>query len=600
MVGSSWSMWKLLWSVRPTTVKYHRRLEVSKAGFSKHRVRQHKRQLLVFGICLKGSTRTMVTPPAVTGPTRNAGGMDDDQQEQALRYSVSASYHDNSLPMPVVEGLVSITHTTRAHQTYISRLVLQMESCLHVLQADNVTYPRLEAMAIFIHESMSSSSRNYHSVQHVFDISRNLRDPIAILAALFHDCVYYHVDGGLTEVQEHILQGVLEKRDPSDEGSAATNATQHKVIIRSTGQMKDDDDTTVHSKHSTNYDDRIVEMVEDVFGYHRELEVAARNGLNEFLSAVVAVRELQSHLSIERLALIACCIEATIPFRGVTNRETGETAMERLYNNMIFARDKHSLQLSDEDIVQGVQRAAIMSNEDVGNFGTTDRLWFLDNTWSLLPETNQSLRSQFLYTAKEFQHAVFKMYGFFGFLQPTVVFQQFQNVPALEEIERKTEECRKNLQIGKKYVGAKMLATSVLAAFAELSGGDAPMSLFMGDLPSRHHVSAQLEDALPEPPKEGLSKCDMVVYNILAYGRRTETSFDIKQSPLAAYLYGWLGDDKLLELLGSLKFYPLEHDNSLELLTRLPREAVKNVAKNMAKVALSRSQIIRELIESLP
>lgn len=46
--------------------------------------------------------------------------------------------------------------------------------------------------------------------------------------------------------------------------------------------------------------------------------------------------------------------------------------------------------------------------------------------------------------------------------------------------------------MGKKYVGAKLLSASVLAAFAQLTGGDAPMCLLIGDLPSRHHRSEKL------------------------------------------------------------------------------------------------------------
>jgi hypothetical protein len=149
-------------------------------------------------------------------------------------------------------------------------------------------------------------------------------------------------------------------------------------------------------------------------------------------------------------------------------------------------------------------------------------------------------------------------------------------------------------------VGAKLLAVSVLTAFAELTGGDAPMSLFMGDLPSRHHASTKLEDSLPSPPAAALEKCDSVVFNILLQGRRTETSFDIRQSPLAAYLYGCLGDEALVQVLKSNKMYPMEKGNSLELLACLPREAIENVAKNMANVALSRSDLIHDLVKNLP
>ena len=82
--------------------------------------------------------------------------------------------------------------------TYIARLVITLEECLAQLDVTTVTHPNLlnhlERMACLIHESMSVSSRNYHSVQHVFDVAENLQidEPIAVIAALFHDCVYYH------------------------------------------------------------------------------------------------------------------------------------------------------------------------------------------------------------------------------------------------------------------------------------------------------------------------------------------------------------------------------------------------------------------------
>jgi hypothetical protein len=481
--------------------------------------------------------------------------------------------HVNHAPGVFCEGLIC-----HRQQTYISRLVLQMETCLNQLDARNVTMPRLESMAILVHESMSASSRNYHSVQHVFDISRDLRDSIAILAAIYHDCIYYHVDGRLTSIQARLLAGVFQ---------TDKSGSSHMIAHRQ---------SATHFNKTEQCDDPLLLMVETIFGLSRGQEVTQQNGLNEFLSAVIAVRELQEHLPMNILAQIACCIEATIPFRQPVN---GSTPMEHLYRNMKKTRKVFELDLTDQQLVESVQRACILSNEDVGNFGTNDRHWFLDNTWSLLPETNESLRHQYLYTVKEFQHAVFKMNGFFGFLKPEMVFNSFQGVPCEEAISQLEEACTENLQIGKKYVGAKLLAASVLTAFAELTGGDAPMSLFMGDLPSRHHVSTKLEDSLPSPPASALEKCDSVVYSILAHGRRTETSFDIRQSPLAAYLYGWLGDEALTQVLKSKKMYPMEKDNSLELLACLPREAIENVAKNMAKVALSRSDLIRAVVKNL-
>jgi hypothetical protein len=173
-------------------------------------------------------------------------------------------------------------------------------------------------------------------------------------------------------------------------------------------------------------------------------------------------------------------------------------------------------------------------------------------------------------------------------------------VPDDEELNEKLDQCSQNLELGKKYVGAKLLSMSLLTAFAELTGGDAPMSLFMGDLPSRHHVSSQIEDALPLPSAYKLKRCDQDVYSILAHGRKTETDFDIRQSPLAAYLYAYLGDEGLTKILEGHKWYPIEEENGIELLAAFPREVVEAVARNMRKVALSRADMIKEVVASLP
>ena len=103
-------------------------------------------------------------------------------------------------------------------QTYISQLVHRLKESLEELDAQNLTFPALESMAILIHESMSHSSRNYHSVRDVFEISVNVQDPLVVVAAMFHDVIYYHVDGCLTKAQSALLKGTY--KDP---GHACTH-----------------------------------------------------------------------------------------------------------------------------------------------------------------------------------------------------------------------------------------------------------------------------------------------------------------------------------------------------------------------------------------
>lgn len=469
---------------------------------------------------------------------------------------------------PTADTRTKLCSAPTDSSTYITRLLVGMKNSLHALEA-KPSDEQLEDWAVLIHDCMSRSSRNYHSVQHVFDIAQDESDPILVLAAFFHDVVYFHVDGGFSTRQASILKGVIDKTSENSDWHLTTDTS-----------------------------DTLLNMVEDIFGFTPGQAVACTSGLNEFLSAVVAVRKLEPVLSRADLACIACCIEATIPFRP-TNDQTPST-MDILFDRMMKANDKYELGMTEEDLVKAVQRAARTSNLDVLNFSTKDREWFLDNTWSLLPETNESLRDQYLYSVQEFQKALFNLYGFFSFLQPSRVFVSFRGVPSPVEIKLMTMEAARNIEIGRTYVRAKVLSISVLAAFAVLTGGDAPMALLIGDLSSRQNVSRKLRDLLPTPPPERLRNCDVDVYNILLKGRTQETSFDIRQSPMAAYLYGWMGDKAVEELIRDREICPMDADKAKDLLSHMPRNIVERVAENLADVAVSRASAIRAVMEELP
>jgi len=475
-------------------------------------------------------------------------------------------------------------------RTYMSRLYLTLQDCLQQLGGRDLTSRKLEAMAILIHECMSGDSRNYHSVQHVFEISKDYTDdPIAVLAAMFHDCIYYNVDGSLSPLQEEVLHGCFVRDELKSASSTA--GTSHM---------------TCRAQSACATDSSLC-MVESIFGFDHEEEVTAMKGLNEFLSAVVAVRQLKPHLADDQCARIAVCIAGTIPFRN-KQVEGKLTHMQTLYENMEKTNIYFGLGMHDDIVVDCIQVACKVANADIGNFGSDDIYYFLDNTWSLLTETNTTLRRSFLFTVMEFQHSLYKMNGFFHFLDPASIFATFQNVPPEEEITKLTEQARQNLKLGQRYVGAKLLSASVLAAFAALTGGDAPLSLFVGDLPSRHHQSQSINDNLPSGDKplfhnddeEVQSHLDMLCYQILSGGRRSETSFDVKQSPLGAFLYAVVGDRGLTMILKNKNLYPMTEECAIDLLSCLPREVVRYLAKTISAVAISRAVEIMEVVDNLP
>jgi len=508
-------------------------------------------------------------------------------------------------------------------RNYIIQLIFEMEDSLIKLNAKDLTIAKLEEMAVFIYESMSISTRNYHSVQHVFDIinhdKRLQMNPIAILAACFHDCIYYHVDGGLTQVQAMLLRGSYKVEGPSIEKE---NNSDFITKQSSYNFFATDREEVEGSREGTF---PYLRMVETIFGYTPGQNIRITNdGLNEFLSAVVAVRMLKDHLPIEILAQIACCIEATIPFRP-DDKLTGKSHMARLHDNMKEARQISSLKLTDEDLVTSVQRACLLSNSDVGNFGTTDRHWFLDNTWSLLPETNESLRNEYVYSVEHFHIALFKMYSFFGFLQPEVVFHDFMGVPAIDEMDQLTQECTNNLEFGRTYVGAKLVAMSLVSAVAVLTGGDAPISLFTGDLRAserrgsqpwqnqnlgRFQLASQKTRPsdfcrnpsirnIPASTGELPSNCNQLVYEILAEGRRSESSFDTKRSPWAAQLYRDMGCEGLDQVLKDHALYPMTTERAWGLLRALPLHPVHFIVTSIAEQALSRSDKILDVLTRL-
>jgi len=496
-------------------------------------------------------------------------------------------------------------------QNYITKLICEMKNSLIQLQAKKLSIAKLEKMAILIHESMSISTRNYHSVRHVFDLINHderikNKDPIAILAACFHDCIYYHVDGGLTPVQAAILKGSFKIIGPKTEEHDASDcyciSTQqiYKFFASDREQLID---TDMNSKMD-------LQIVETIFGYvpGQHIRITG-DGLNEFLSALVAVRMLKDHLSVEILIQIACCIEATIPFRKPD--QNGKTHMDKLYDNMKEVRQVYNLILSDDYLIKSVQRACLLSNCDVGNFGTTDKLYFLDNTWSLLPEMNESLRNEHCFTVDHFHVALWSMYGFFGFLQPAVVFHEFQGVPPTSEMDGLIKECSNNLAFGRTYVGAKLVAMSLLSALAYLTGGDAPISLFTGDLQATEPRGNQVLRRMPVDeeekkinspdgmPEERPKNCNQTVYDILAKGRRSESSFDTKRSPWAAKLYSHLGDEGLNCILKEHKLYPMTEERARSLLRALPLEPVQVIVKSISEQAPSRADKLWEIMNVL-
>ena len=121
---------------------------------------------------------------------------------------------------------------TTKQGTRLQRLTVGLNTSLHALNASSATNAQLERWSTVIYESMSASSRDFHGVDHIFEVSgggggeeetkqkdsgeevdapavRAQRQAVQTISAYFHDAIYYTVDGGLSDEQARLLEGVL-------------------------------------------------------------------------------------------------------------------------------------------------------------------------------------------------------------------------------------------------------------------------------------------------------------------------------------------------------------------------------------------------------
>ncbi len=421
---------------------------------------------------------------------------------------------------------------------------------------------QLEHWSILIHTSMSGGERDYHGVQHAFDVAEGA-GPVETLAGLFHDTVHVQADGYLSQQHEKRFADVIDRQDGGF-GLRPYDPAQ----------------------------DRHRAIVEAIFDVTPHDVLVPKQGLSEFLSALLAVRCLEGTLSDERLTQVAAAIELTIPFRGPDSNST--TPSEVLFERLFTVSERFALQMTSADQEQAVHQAVAVANRDVAGFAFADTGRFLDYTWQLLPESVMALRSRKTYTLGEYRLGLSKMARFFTHLVPQTVFCQFRGVPSDDELADLTSRAAVNIERARRYLAAKLAASTVLYAIALRTGGDAPASLFMGDLPSPDRRSVRLEDFLPEagPLRDGE---DATVFALLAKGRQNESAFDIRNSPLAAYLYSRLGQQGV-EALAACEVDPADRGSLDRTLSLLPAEVLDGVLAACARMAITRTQQLTALI----
>ena len=388
----------------------------------------------------------------------------------------------------------------------------------------DVSLEKLEALAVTIHRAMTVQTRHFHTLEHVF----NFVDPdnaIFSLAALYHDIVYYQVDMGFSPQIWDIVSRYIRQEDE-----------------------------TFFVCDSAAASDRIFFLTLDIFNLQLGQMLSSVDALNEFLSALVMNKQLSGLIAEKDLAFMTICIEATIPFRGFDL--AGRNHFEEMELRLPEIIARYDLKILKPELIEGIKNAVVFANKDIENFAETDPGRFLDNTWKLLPETNAALRLPDVYSIGAYREALLKMKVFFDALDPDTVFSRYRGVPTDDEYLQMVRLARNNVRVAQQYLGIKILGTTILEALAQATGGDAPLSLFMGDVPREGVTIKRLEYFLPELEDPAWVDHNSIIYQLLESGRASEANFDMKNSPLSLFVYKTLPPDEIIRHLHSaLDFY---------------------------------------------
>jgi hypothetical protein len=425
-------------------------------------------------------------------------------------------------------------------------------------------------VAKLILNSMTTSGRVYHNMQHVFDISETMKDPILILSALFHDVIYFSIDKSFQNDQAKSLEGVLQ---PVDNVGSELPAP---LVLASS------------------FEDEIVDMVVRLFGFEKD-EPLPKLGTNEFLSAMIGVRVLSTWLNECQLMQIAACIEATIPFRPTVD---GKSPMDRLYDRLALVCPEKP----EEWLVHTVRMAASTANCDMCSFDSNDRDFFLDSSWKLIPEARPALLREDC-PLIEYYNECFALEGRTMFLMGAVpkIFQSFRQEPTDSQMAAKEAKTHENLNIMSQYARIRMLQIMVLVDFVKVIGEDpaaVPLRpLLHMTVPETSSSSTSAEETpTGDDTVLDLTSEEAEVRNWLISGRRACFSWDPAKSPLGGYLYDKLGPKGISP---AVEIGKNQKPESYELLKYLPKDVIRTISSSFELVLPDHAEKFRQVPEKL-
>ena len=457
-----------------------------------------------------------------------------------------------------------VTHST------INRLIILFDSAFQSL-ATPVSMAETERLAMLVHHAMDSKTRTYHTTGHVFAMCEGM-NPRQVLAALFHDLVYYQLDNGFPLHTHDMLDAIAQLEDGT-------------FTLKPFGA-----------------DDVALSLCAALFDLEPGQALPLYGGLNEFFSAVVAARLLQPWLELADLIAVVACIEATIAFRkpdekGLLAPDRLALRVEQQYRVRCDNPAGHAPDAVRTYVNRVVADAVKLANRDVSSFSETDPGLFLSTTWLLIEESNAPLSVAGMYTLYEYRCGLTRMDHFLRNLNPASVFHQFQDQPSAHCMDDLRAAVRRNIAFACDFLGAKITSIAIIEALALCTGTDGPVSMFLGDIRNPYGRPDRAEDFLPPVTETKSHNGDLL--RVFERGRTLESSNDLTASPVTAFMYRCLGDAGMQSALVSARQMFDGTRSPLGFLQSLDPTMVRALIQACGRIAVSRRDALLALENQL-
>ncbi|MCX7999720.1 MAG: hypothetical protein N3A69_12340, partial [Leptospiraceae bacterium] len=203
------------------------------------------------------------------------------------------------------------------------------------------------------------------------------------------------------------------------------------------------------------------------------------------------------------------------------------------------------------------------------------------------------------YSISGYRTSMMKMLNFLKTLTPEQIFHQYKSVPSSNQLEEYFENTTRNLRIAELYLKSKILTVGILEALSYRIGRNTPLSTLIGEIPKDKMVIPTLDYFLPElkKPYQPQDSIEEIVLDALTHGRGKDTTYDLKNSPITAFIVRALGFQKMENLYESLMEYYSGKIEAEEFLAKCDPFLVEVIIDGAIRIFELRIQYLRKRIQ---